>query len=215
MIWDFNGTILDDVRLGIDCVNHMLEKRGLPVLPDRDAYRRVFGFPIEAYYRRVGFDFEKEDYHTVLAPEWVRLYMAGEGTCPLVDGVMETMAAVRAMGLGQVVLSASKLSQLEEQLARLGLRDGFEEVCGLDNIHAHSKTGLAVDWKERHPTAVPLFIGDTEHDADAAEAIGADCILFSGGHQSAERLAARGKPIIAAIPELLSFLDGSNKKTAY
>ena len=72
IIWDFNGTILDDVQLGIRCVNTMLSKRGLPVLPDVEAYRQVFGFPIEAYYRRLGFDFEKEDYHTVLAPEWVR-----------------------------------------------------------------------------------------------------------------------------------------------
>ncbi len=206
VIWDFNGTVLNDVRLGIDCVNAMLAKRGLPTLPNENAYRRVFGFPIEDYYRKLGFDFEKEDYDTVLAPEWVALYLAGESDCPMNEGVAETIADIRGRGLSQIMLSASKRTQLEGQLARLGLSDAFEEVLGLDNIHARSKTFLAVEWKRAHPQARPLFVGDTEHDADVAEAIGADCILYAGGHQPEMLLATRGWPLISAIPELLDFL---------
>ena len=206
LIWDFNGTVLDDVRLGIDCVNAMLAVRGLPTIPHEDAYRRLFGFPIDAYYRRLGFDFEKEDYDTVLAPEWVALYLAGEGTCAMREGVSETMAAIRARGVGQVMLSASNRAQLEAQLTRLGLSGEFEEVLGLDNIHARSKKALAVAWQERHPEARPLFVGDTEHDADVADAIGADCVLLSGGHQDRERLVACGKPVIDALSELVRYL---------
>lgn len=206
VIWDFNGTVLDDVRLGIDCVNTMLAKRGLPIIPNEDAYRRVFGFPIDEYYRRLGFDFEREDYDTVLAPEWVALYLEGEETCPVNQGVKDTLEAIRQRGIPQIMLSASDLSQLEGQLARIGLANAFEEVLGLDNIHARSKKMLAVAWKQRHPEANPLFIGDTEHDADVANAIGADCVLFTGGHQSAERLSSLGKPLISSIPELLVYL---------
>ena len=209
MIWDFNGTILDDVQLGMDCVNLMLARRGLPVLSDREAYRRVFGFPIEEYYRRLGFNFEKEDYHTVLAPEWVKLYLAGEGDCCLHEGVTETLTAIRQRGMGQVLLSASNLGQLKCQLAHLGLSDDFEEILGLDNIHAHSKSGIAIEWRKRHPTAVPLFVGDTVHDADVADMIGADCVLFSGGHQSHERLIGRGKTVLSHISELIRILDES------
>lgn len=206
VIWDFNGTILDDVSLGIRCVNIMLEKRGLPVIPDEDAYRHVFGFPIDEYYRRLGFDFEKEDYDTVLAPEWVAHYLAGEGGCRANEGVEETLAEVRRHGIPQVMLSASNTDQLQTQLARLGLTDYFEEILGLDNIHARSKRALAVAWREAHPEARPLFIGDTEHDADVAETVGADYLLFLGGHQPEELLATRGCPLIRSIPELLSYL---------
>ena len=206
VVWDFNGTVLNDVRLGIVCVNHMLEKRGLPVIPDENAYRHVFGFPIDEYYRRLGFDFEKEDYDTVLAPEWVALYMAGEQSCPVNPGVVETIAEIRARGIPQIMLSATKLQQLEGQLTRLGLKDSFDEILGLDNIHARSKAAQALAWMERHPEARPLFVGDTEHDADVADAIGADCVLFLGGHQPEELLANRQKPLIRTIPELLSFL---------
>ena len=206
VVWDFNGTILNDVRLGIDCVNTMLEKRGLPVLPDEDAYRHVFGFPIDSYYRRLGFDFEKEDYDTVLAPEWVALYLAGEGSCPMNDGVQETLRALKNREIPQLILSASNAEQLKGQLERLEIAHFFEEILGLDNIHARSKAHLALAWKEAHPYARPLFIGDTEHDADVAASIEADCILFLGGHQPEEVLAAKGCPLIRSIKEILTFL---------
>ncbi len=206
LIWDFNGTVLDDVRHGIDCVNPMLAARSLPIIPDVDTYRELFGFPIDDYYRRLGFDFEKEDYDTVLAPEWVAHYLAGEATCPANPGVVETLAAADALGVTQVMLSASNLVQLQGQLARLGLSDAFSEVMGLDNIHARSKTHLAIAWKDAHPDAVPLFLGDTEHDAAVAAAIGADCVLFAGGHQSRRKLTACGVPVIDRIEEILGYL---------
>ncbi len=206
LIWDFNGTVLNDVQHGIHCVNPMLEARGLAIIPDVETYRELFGFPIDDYYRRLGFDFEKEDYDTVLAPEWVAHYLAGEASCPANPGVAETIAAAAQMGVTQVMLSASNLAQLQRQLARLGLSEAFSEVLGLDNIHARSKTHLALAFQEANPHARPLFIGDTEHDAAVAAAIGADCVLFTGGHQSRRKLAACGVPLVDRIEDVLNYL---------
>ena len=206
LIWDFNGTLLDDVLHGINCVNPMLAARGLPILPDVEAYRAAFGFPIEDYYRRLGFDFEREDYKTVLAPEWVKHYLAGEASCPLMPGAADTVRAVSAKGIPQLVLSASDQGMLSQQLTRLGLLDAFVEVRGLDNIHAHSKVGLAQAWREANPQATPLLVGDTEHDADVAAAIGADCVLYTGGHQSRARLAACGVRLVDSLTEILDLL---------
>ena len=206
LIWDFNGTILDDVHLGIRCTNTMLAARSLPVIPSADAYREIFGFPIDDYYRRLGFDFEREDYDTVLAPEWVAMYLAGEGDCPMMDGVTETIAAVRELEVPQILLSATKIDMLTAQLKRLGIYEEFGEVIGLDNIHARSKKAQALDWKARNPEARPLFIGDTEHDADVAQAVGGDCVLFCGGHQSKKRLETLGLPVISHVGEILRYL---------
>ena len=206
LIWDFNGTILNDMELGIRCTNKMLSERGLPVIPDVAAYREIFGFPIDAYYRRLGFDFEREDYDTVLAPEWVALYLAGEHTCPMNPGVAETFAAVAELGIPQVLMSATKLEQLQAQLERLEITDVFCEVLGLDNIHARSKRHVAEARKADHPHARPLFIGDSEHDADVARAVGADCLLFTEGHQSAKRLEKCVFPLIDASPLVVDYL---------
>ena len=54
IIWDWNGTILDDACVCKTIANIMLKERGIPTLPDMDAYRAVFGFPIKAYYEKFG-----------------------------------------------------------------------------------------------------------------------------------------------------------------
>lgn len=206
VIWDFNGTVLDDIDLGIQSVNLMLAKRGLPVIPSREHYRSVMRFPIIEYYRSLGFDFEKEDYYTVLAPEWVALYKQGEATCAMMPQVLETLEAVKAMGIPQILLSASDRELLLYQLGRLGIQDYFEEVLGLDNIYAKSKTGLAQAWLDKHPGARPLCVGDTDHDAALADTLGADCLLYVGGHQSEDRLRPCEKPMIRRMDELLTYL---------
>ena len=206
VIWDFNGTILDDMQIGLECVNLMLSKRGLRTVDGIEEYRRLFRFPIIDYYRLAGFDFDKDDYYTVLAPEWIRLYTERMGNCGLCPEVADTISRVFNMGLPQVVLSATEREQLVGQLNVLGVRHYFHEVLGLDNIHAHSKAELAVRWKERNPEAVPLFVGDTEHDAETARAIGADCVLYTGGHQAKERLETCGYPLIHRLSDVWALL---------
>ena len=187
IIWDFNGTIIDDVEAGILSVNKMLAERGLPTIDSKEAYHSVFRFPIIEYYRSLGFDFEREPYE-VLAPIWVELYKENSTHSPMQEGVCEAIEFFESMGLRQHILSASELCLLCDQLRAFGIYEKFDSVTGLDNIHAHSKTALALEWRAKNPDAVALFIGDTEHDADTAKALGADCALIPFGHQSLKTL---------------------------
>lgn len=86
------------------------------------------------------------------------------------------------------------------------MTDLFDELCGNDNIHAAGKVHLVRTWLERHPGARPLFIGDTEHDAEVADAVGAPCILYTGGHQSESRLSRLGKPLLRDMNDLVRYL---------
>lgn len=195
IIWDFNGTVLDDVDAGIRSVNDMLTARGLPVIASVAQYRELFGFPVIDYYRRLGLDVEKEDYYTILAPLWVSGYRTYARDAGAVKGVRTLLDAIAKTGTEQVLLSASECSLLREQLSALGVEPYFQQVYGLDNIHAHSKETLAQKWRDEHRDAIPLCIGDTLHDAEIARAIHADCVLFAGGHQSHPRLADAGFPV--------------------
>ena len=207
IVWDFNGTLLNDIRAGIDAVNVMLSARGLATIDSVDAYRELFCFPIIKYYAKLGFDFEREDYYTVLAPEWVAMYLENYKHSTLTAGAVETLNALGEMGYVQTLLSATELQMLKGQVAELGLEQYFGEVCGLDNIHAGSKVDTAVAWKAAHPDAVALFVGDTIHDYEVASAVGADCVLYSGGHQSRAQLEACGCPIIEKLPDLIGYLS--------
>lgn len=198
ILWDFNGTILDDVQTGIDSVNFLLSNRGLPEIPSKEVYRSVFGFPIRDYYGRLGFDFSKEPYETV-AVEWVEQYLMRVKEAPLCPGVLDALIFFQENGIPQSILSATKLEMLEGQLQDLGIRGYFDEVMGLDNIYATSKEILALSWRKRHSDVQAVMIGDTIHDFEVAQAMGIDCVLISGGHQPVGVLESCGCPVLSNL----------------
>ncbi len=190
IVWDFNGTLLDDLGIGIRAVNALLRRRGLKPLRSPEEYHAVFCFPIEEYYRRLGFDFSREPYET-LAVEWVKEYRAIEHTAPLRKGARELISAFREAGLTQTVLSASEAGMLGEQLSALGILDSFDLVLGRSDIYAESKLALAETLRPRL-TGRTLVIGDTSHDLESARILAADAILLRGGHTADGVLDALG-----------------------
>ena len=201
ILWDFNGTLINDVAAGIRSVNIMLEKRNMPTVDDMDYYYSVFRFPIKDYYASLGFDYSKEPYEE-LAVEWVNNYKEVVKTAQLQKGVREALEYFSGLGLKQNVFSMSELNMLCGQLGSLGILDFFDEIWGLDNIHAASKLDLAKSWREAHPDAHPLLIGDTTHDFEASVPLEADCILVAGGHQSEKALRDSGAKVVKSAYEL-------------
>ena len=185
IVWDFNGTIVDDVALGINSVNTMLEKRSLPTLRDVDEYRGKLRFPISAYYSDLGFDFAKEPYDD-LAHEWVDLYNAGEEKCLPCPGAPEAICAIHTAGVPQIIISASEKGMLMRTLDRFGLTGLFAQIIAQDNIYASGKLESAKAFARQMSadgrSVKMLMIGDTLHDLESAKALGADCALYTGGH---------------------------------
>ena len=141
-IWDFNGTLYDDVAAGVESINVMLRARGLRAFASFDEYRAIFDFPVENYYRAIGLDVHGEGYDA-LAHEWVALYLENSRTAGLRAGAAAVLDALAARGLPQLVLSASEQEMLLRQLHGLGIADRFTDVLGLDNIYAGSKAAIA------------------------------------------------------------------------
>lgn len=205
--WDFNGTIMDDVRIGLGATNILLRRRGLPEVT-LERYYRVFGFPIIDYYRRIGFDFEQESYDDI-AVEWTVEYARLEREAALREGVLPLLTAIRDVGVPQAVLSASEQGNLCRQLAGLGVSDFFVEVCGRGDVRGSDKSALVSDFVRRHAHRRILLIGDTDHDAACAERAGIHCALVAGGHQSMERLqAAEGARVYSDFDTLRAQLLG-------
>ena len=211
VIWDFNGTILDDVQIGIDSINVLLKRRALPLINGKDEYKEWFMFPIIEGYKKLGFDFEKESYGDV-AEEWMQEYLCRESRAVIVDGIKSVLEYFKKKGIKQVIISASEIGMLKRQLENLGISEYFEDVVGLDNIHAASKKEIAISWRKKHQNDSLLFLGDTDHDHQVALAMDADCVLVSWGHQSFERLE-KIEPRLALIKhtgEIFDILNGGD-----
>lgn len=205
IIWDFNGTILDDVAVCIESVNTLLERRNLPVITSVENYRQVFGFPIIKYYEKIGFNFSVEDFGNI-ATEWVKEYMSRVRNARLNKGIVEMLEFVRSCNAKNVLVSATEINMLKKQLDMLEITGFFDEVYGLDNIHAQNKISLAESWKNDNPSAVVLLVGDTDHDYETAKAVNADCVLYSGGHQLYRSLLHFDVPVIDELIDLKNFL---------
>lgn len=201
ILWDFNGTILDDVETGIKSVNKLLSDRGLKQIESVDEYTSVFCFPVRKYYENVGFDLEKESFEDI-APQWVEQYMINVRDAKIFDDVRETVLRFAALGTKQTILSATELDMLNGQLRDLGLDGLFDDVLGLDNIHAESKVAIAKRWRDAHGSAKVLLIGDSVHDFEVATAIGANCVLVARGHQSRENLEKCGATVVSTLGEI-------------
>lgn len=199
VIWDFNGTILDDFELCLQVINRLLDRRQLPLLTE-DSYRSFFDFPVEAYYARIGFDFSAEPFPD-LAREYMALYQPASFSCQLRPGVPETLAALRDQGLQQILLSATKHDFLLEQIRHFGLNGFFEEIIGLDDIYGRSKLEMARSWFSRNELlpSETVLIGDTTHDFEVASAIQCRCLLVGGGHNSVARLQQTGARVLREI----------------
>lgn len=204
-IWDFNGTILDDIALGMNSVNFLLAERGLPVISSREEYVKKFDFPIIDYYKKLGFDFENESYER-LAELWVELYMRDLDSARMFPDVIEALDFFDSRGVRQTVLSASEQKMLVGQLKSLGIYDRFEEALGIDNIYGDSKLAVAKAWKARHPSEKIMFIGDTTHDCQTAKLLGADCFIVCAGHQCRERFNGVDAKIFSSLGELVEHL---------
>lgn len=202
VIWDWNGTLLDDQWICLEIINKMLGKRGIELLTKSD-YKEVFGFPIKEYYERLGFDFLSEPFEA-LSEEYISEYDARSLECGLQVEVREILEELRGMGLSQSILSASREETLRQVVKEFGIDHHFIQISGLDNDYAASKIDIGRDWlkTQSFQPHEAVMIGDTEHDFHTAQAMGTDCILIANGHQSIERLEKYEISVLESVSEL-------------
>jgi phosphoglycolate phosphatase len=205
VVWDWNGTLLDDVDAALLSINTMLEGRGMPVL-GRDRYREIFGFPVIDCYRTLGFEFDTDEEWDAIANEFHRHYNINVDKAGLVRGALETLEAITARGIGMSVLSASESNRLNELLAHYRIDSCFMHVVGHDNLYGSSKINLGRELMrllDLPPEAV-LLVGDTVHDCEVARDAGWRCALYLNGHQDEARLSACGCAVISDLASLLA-----------
>lgn len=194
IIWDWNGTLFDDAWLCIETINTLLRQRGCPTLTPED-YAERFRFPVEAYYRDLPFDWTRERFEDV-GLEFIRIYEARRLECPLRAGAIEALHFFRERGVRQHLISGYHQRALEEIVAYHGLAGWFDEIVGADDPYARGKMDLGLRWASRRAPGRRLVIGDTVHDFELAQGIGADCILIPTGHNSRSRLEATGALVL-------------------
>lgn len=202
VIWDWNGTLLDDARLCVDVMNGVLRSRALPPLT-LERYQEIFDFPVIRYYERLGFDFARDPFE-VVGTEFIRNYETRRHEAGLQAGARELLELLRHFEVGQSVLSAYRHDTLETLLRHHGVREFFHRVVGSDDHYATGKVeqGRRFIAELGLPPADVVLIGDTTHDHEVAVAMGIECLLLPCGNHSRARLEACGVPVLDSLSDL-------------
>ena len=188
IIWDWNGTLLNDIELCVEIVSDLAQSHRREPLSLQE-YKSVFGFPIIEYYKKIGIDFERESFES-LTKKFIAQYNSRVKDCRLHHGVTDTLDLFRKRNLSQFILTAAHKRDVEQLLYHFAIKDYFQGIEGLENYRAESKVDRGKSLIRAHgiEKEKALLIGDTVHDLEVAEEIGIKCILISNGHQSKDRL---------------------------
>lgn len=203
VLWDWNGTLLDDLEMNISIMKELLEENGIEKVPSKEFYLEHFGFPIVDFYELIGFDFSKVDY-LKLADDYVEKYEKKFPETFLFKNAENVLKTLFENGVRQAVISATGHERLVPQVTRFEISKVFDAILGTENDLGKGKTAVAKQWlseSKADPKRV-VFVGDTLHDLETANAIGCDCIFIANGHNSKERLLKTGCQVLCDISEL-------------
>lgn len=202
IVWDWNGTLLDDLDLVIEAVNASLGGLGFDPI-DEHAYRDHFTRPVRAFYDSLlGRPMADE--------EWEHLnqgfhdhYYTLVPTARLAPDAKKALTTVEELGWGQSLLSMSPQTHLEAVVASTGIGHYFASIDGLSGPTGGTKaqhldehiSGLGLDPE------LAVIIGDTPDDAAAARHVGISVILYDGGSHHLPALEKVGAPIAHTLLE--------------
>lgn len=208
IVWDWNGTLFDDVDAVLEATNEIFAGYGLGPF-DLEAFCSSYTRPIWVLYERLlGRSLE--------AGEWERLDAAFHDSyhrlmerCGLADDARDTLAVLAAEGYRQSLLSMWRHERLGPAAERHGIAHFFIRIDGLrDGAMGGSKKASLT----RHLAALGVdaadvvVVGDSVDDALAARHVGARAVLYSGGMTRRAALEEAGFPVLDRLSELVDHL---------
>ncbi len=200
ILWDFNGTVMNDVDASTGAVNAMLARRGLPPIT-REWYTLHLVMPLERFYADIGFDMQAERIE-VVSKEFQQ--ECGRFERPVFPEVREALEHFRQKGFRQLLFSSLYHEVLIAQAQERGIEDYFEEIVGRkDRSLGGKEEAVAACLREKGlaPETV-LVVGDLTTDWEMAKFVGCPCALIEKGHQHRSILQQTGAYILRDASEL-------------
>ena len=203
IIWDWNGTLVDDTWLFVDIMNGVLKNRKLNAIT-LDDYRNVFDFPVQDYYRKLGFDFDDEPFESA-GLDFIKIYDDRKFEPKLFDDTISTLNTLKKSGCTQSVLSAQNIVTLKQSVSHYQLDGMFEYISGLEDHYAIGKVeqGKHLIQKLDFQLDEVVMVGDTEHDYEVAREMGVKCFLMDRGHNSTARLRSKQNEVFNSFHTIL------------
>ncbi|MEU7114417.1 HAD family hydrolase [Streptomyces sp. NPDC046182] len=209
LVWDWNGTLLDDIEAVIGATNAAFAELGLePITLAR--YRDLYTVPVPKFYERLMGRLPTEAEWALMDGAFHRHYWQRAEACVLTAGAAELLAARQESGFTQSLLSLAPHAELVPLVRRHGIEPRFVRVDGRIGSSTEGKSSHMVRHLEALvgvPAERVVVIGDAADDARAAAHVGARAVLYTGGSHSRASLAAVGVPVVDSLAEAVAVAE--------
>lgn len=201
ILWDWNGTLLDDVEASLLAVNDILDKYGKKPITIDEYYSNI-DTPIYKFYEKL-FDLNvvKMEDIALLFREYYAKY---DETVKIAKDAEKIICFCKEKGIKQYILSAAHIDNLTKYAKKYGVFDYFDRIEAAKDYEAGSKIerALRLFQEEKINPDECVMIGDTLHDLDTANALEVECVLYSKGHTDYDTLRETGKIVCSTFEEI-------------
>jgi len=199
IIWDWNGTLINDAQLCCDIVSQIITSYGCaPATIDR--YRKAYQHPIKGMYEALGLSVSDQEFQE-LSHRFLTVYEKERKMCSLHQGSAQILQNLKQNGVNQTLLSAHPHSLLVPTLMEYQIDNLFSSISGLIDSSGGSKINNGKQLVEalRLQGHSILLVGDSLHDFEVANETGIDCHLIAHGADCPDKLKATKQPIFASL----------------
>ncbi len=209
VVWDWNGTLLDDLTVVIEAANASMGRFGIGPI-DEDGYRDHFTRPVRAFYDSLFGRLVTDDEWEALNDTFHTEYYDRVEAADLTVDTLDALTWADSYGWDQSLLSMSPQGWLESVVAVKGVAHRFSVVDGLRGPTG----GLKAQHLEEHIESLgveasrTVVVGDTPDDAVAARHVGAHVVLYDGGSHHLPTLRGMGAPVAHTVVEAVQIASG-------
>jgi len=202
LIWDWNGTLFDDLHIVVESVNASLATVGAGFEIDADGYRDNYRRPVRGFYAAMlGRPVSDADWERINRSFHDSYFELLPRAGPARDA-HDAVADAARRRLSQSILSMWTHDLLVPTVARYGLGELMVSVRGSESSDGDRK----IDLLRRHLGEVGsagndrvVLIGDTFDDAAAAHEVGALAVFYDGGSHHRHELEETGVPVADSL----------------
>ncbi|WP_237387580.1 HAD family hydrolase [Xenorhabdus sp. Sc-CR9] len=214
IIWDWNGTLLNDVSVSVNATNFALAEIGVEPLT-LEQYREHYCVPVQDFYKQVIGREPSSSEWSVIGKTFNVHYRPGIQKAHLAAGAIQLLATRHQTGATQSLCSLMQHEELVPMLDNHGIAKFFTHIDGRNTplLTTGKSEQLANHIKKLNiAPEKSVVIGDATDDAIAALAAGTHAILYTGGTHSRLSLETAGVPVVDSLSEALSIADTLIKK---
>lgn len=205
-IFDWSGTLVDDMGVVVEATNYVLEKFGKQGM-DRETFRKEFSLPYDVFYKRYLPDAPMAEVESLFREG----FAAADSRVTVLPYAKEFLDLLKSAGCKLYILSSMDAEAFSKQEEELGMDHYFEETYAgvLDKREVIGEMMITHGMGQRDT----VFVGDMTHDVETAHHAGVMSVGILTGYNHAEVLGASEPNLMAKDLAILQELMGFTKYT--